>query len=120
VIVRRYAIGAASVIMTAIGADAPPETEWATVERALGHTGALQPGDVFRVAMARSDLKVTVQGVAVRPGFALGSYAAFRRMGKGALVMGDLALPDEEIPKVMSVLLERGLSVTALAPQPPQ
>jgi hypothetical protein len=114
VTVRRYAIAAAVVIMTAIGADAQPETEWATVEQALGHRGTVQPGDVFRVAMPRSDLKVTVQGVAVRPGFALGSYAAFRKVGKDAMVMGDLVLLDEEVPKVMSGLLERGLGITAL------
>jgi len=74
----------------------------------------VQPGGVFRVAMPRSDLKVTVQGVVVRPGFALGSYAAFRKMGKGAMVMGDLVLLDEEVPKVMSGLMERGLRITAV------
>ena len=50
----------------------------------------MQPGGVFRVGMPRSDLHVPVQGVAVRPGFALGSYAAFRKTGQSAIVMGDL------------------------------
>lgn len=90
------------------------ETDWVAVEQALGTKGALQPGGVFRVGMPRTDLKVTVQGVPVKPGFALGSYAAFRKMGNSAMVMGDLVLLDEEVPKVMSGLLERGLSITAL------
>jgi len=114
ILARRYGLAAAVVIMTAIGAHAQPGAEWAAVEQALGSKGAVQAGDVFRVGMPRSDLKVTVQGVAVRPGFALGSYAAFHKMGKGAMVMGDLVLLDEEVPKVMSGLMEHGLRITAL------
>jgi hypothetical protein len=114
ILARRYGLAAAVVIMTSVGAHAQPEAEWAAVEQALGSKGAVQAGDVFRVGMPRSDLKVTVQGVAVRPAFALGSYAAFHKMGKGAMVMGDLVLLDEEVPKVMSGLLEGGLRITAL------
>ena len=112
--VRRYGFAAALVLMTPLGLDAQPEAEWAAVEQAIGFKGAVQPGGVFRVGMPRSDLNVTVQGVRVRPGFALGSYAAFRKTGQRAMVMGDLVLLDEEVPAVMSGLLERGLSVTAL------
>lgn len=110
--VVRYFTLAVMIVAAPLGSFAE-EPDWTAVEQALGK-GAVQPGGVYRVGMPRSDLKVTVQGVAVRPGFALGSYAAFRRMGKDAMVMGDLVLLDEEVPKVMSGLLERGLSVTAL------
>ena len=88
--------------------------EWKAVEEALGRKGAVQPGDVYRVGLPRTDLKVKVQGVDVKAGFALGSYAAFRKTSKDAMVMGDLVLLDEEVPKVMSELLAQGLSVTAL------
>jgi len=113
-VLRHSVLSAVVLVMTATIAPAQPETEWAAVEQALAYKGAVQPGGVFRVGMPRTDLKVTVQGVEVRPGFALGSYAAFRKMSQGAMVMGDLVLLDEEVPKVMSGLLERGLSVTAL------
>jgi len=92
----------------------PGGDEWKAVEEALGRKGAVQPGDVFRVGLPRTDLKVKVQGVDVKAGFALGSYAAFRKTSKDAMVMGDLVLLDEEVPKVMSELLAQGLSVTAL------
>ena len=88
--------------------------EWKAVEEALGRKGAVQPGDVYRVGLPRTDLKVKVHGVDVKAGFALGSYAAFRKTSKDAMVMGDLVLLDEEVPKVMSELLAQGLSVTAL------
>jgi hypothetical protein len=74
------------------------------------------PGDVYRVGMPRTDLEVAVEGVPVEPGFALGSYAAFKYYTDAgqAMVMGDLVLLDEEIPSVMSGLMQAGLSVTAV------
>jgi hypothetical protein len=90
------------------------EPDWKAVELALGKPGQLQAGDVFRIGMPRTDLSVTVKGVPVKPGFALGSYAAFKRVGDQAMVMGDLVLLDQEIPAVMSGLFSGGLEVTAV------
>jgi len=90
------------------------DPDWKTVERALGKSGQLQPGDVFRIGMPRTDLAVTVRGVPVKAGFALVSYAAFKQVGDQAMVMGDLVLLDQEVPAVMSGLLSRGLEVTAV------
>jgi hypothetical protein len=94
----------------------PPASaaDWKMVEQALGKGGQLQPGGVYRVAMPRTDLRVTVQGVAVTAGFALGSYAAFKQTGNETMVMGDLALLDEEVGEVMTRLLQKGIRVTAL------
>src|SRR2546427_9531118 len=100
VTVRRYGLAAAVVLMTALGVDAQPEAEWAAVEQAIGAKGAVQAGGGFRVGMPRSDLNVTGQGVAVRPGFALGSYATFRKTRPRAVLIGDLVLLDEGVPKV--------------------
>jgi len=88
--------------------------DWKPVEEALGKSGQLQAGGVFRVAMPRTDLKVKVQGVDVKAGLALGSYAAFKKMGKDAMVMGDLVLLDEEVQDVMARLLAKGIAVTAI------
>jgi Domain of Unknown Function (DUF1259) len=90
------------------------DPDWKAVEQALGKSGQMQGGDVFRVGMPRTDLAVTVKGVAVKPGFALGSYAAFKQVGDQAMVMGDLVLLDREVPAVMSGLLSGGLEVTAV------
>src|SRR5207302_6873731 len=90
------------------------DPDWKAVEQALGKPGQLQPGDVFRVGMPRTDLAVTVKGVPVKAGFALGSYAAFKQVGDRAMVMGDLVLLDQEVPAVMSGLFSGGLDVTAV------
>src|SRR6266536_3116303 len=92
-------------------------TDWQAVAQALGKPGTMMPGDVFRVGMPRSDLNVTVEGVPVKPGFALGSYAAFKQEGdddEDVMVMGDLVLLDEEVPAVMSGLMQSGITVTAV------
>src|SRR2546422_3796637 len=106
-------VGLAVVVGTpAVARAADPD--WKAVEQALGRSGQMQPGDVFRVGMPRTDLAVTVKGVPVKAGFALGSYAAFKQVGDRAMVMGDLVLLDQEVPAVMSGLLSGGLEVTAV------
>jgi len=90
------------------------DPDWKAVEQALGKSGSMQPGDVYRIGMPRTDLNVTVKGVPVKAGFALGSYAAFKQIGDQAMVMGDLVLLDQEIPAVMSGLFAGGLEVTAV------
>src|SRR5437660_2286438 len=90
------------------------DPDWKAVEQALGKSGQMQAGDVYRIGMPRTDLNVTVKGVPVKAGFALGSYAAFKQVGDHAMVMGDLVLLDQEVPAVMSGLLAGGLEVTAV------
>src|SRR3989441_1256631 len=90
------------------------DPDWKAVEQALGRSGQMQPGDVFRIGMPRTDLTVTVRGVPVKAGFALGSYAAFKQAGDQAMVMGDLVLLDQEVPAVMSGLPTCGLEGTAV------
>ncbi|MGH7639220.1 MAG: DUF1259 domain-containing protein [Gemmatimonadaceae bacterium] len=68
------------------------------MENALGRKGMPQPGDVLRFTFPRRDLRVTVDGVPIRPALALGSWAAFKRVSGGhTMVMGDLVLLDSEI-----------------------
>ncbi|HZI48161.1 MAG TPA: DUF1259 domain-containing protein, partial [Pyrinomonadaceae bacterium] len=53
--------------------------DWKPVEQALGKAGSMQPGDVYKVSLPRSDLKVTVGGVELKPALALGSWVAFKK-----------------------------------------
>jgi hypothetical protein len=95
----------------------PPSSaaeDWSKVAAALGKSGTEMPGDVYRVGLPRTDLHVTLDGVDLKAGFALGSWVAFRPEGKSAMVMGDLVLTESEIPPVMSKLAEDGIEITAL------
>ena len=87
--------------------------DWQKVDAALGRSAAVG-GDVHRYGFPRSDLQVTLDGVTIRPGLALGGWAAFKPMGDGAMVMGDLVLLETEINPVMAKLIENGLEITAV------
>ncbi|BAU91367.1 hypothetical protein MPPM_2762 [Methylorubrum populi] len=82
----------------------------------LGKPGTAMPGGVYRVGLPRTDLNVTLDGVQLRPSFALGSWLAFVKHGSGdeVMVMGDLVLTDDEVNPVMRRLVEGGLEITAL------
>ena len=92
----------------------PASIDWAPIDSILGRTGAMQPGDVRRYGMPRSDLRVTAAGVAVRPALALGSWIAFKAHGTGAVAMGDLVLLHEELGPVLAKLQEGGVEQTAI------
>src|ERR1700751_5858117 len=89
--------------------------DWhAQVGEALGKAGAAAPGGIYRVGLPRTDLKVTLDGVELKPGFALGSWLDFEKMGGKGMVMGDLVLTMDEVAPVMTKLAAGGIEVTAL------
>ncbi len=105
----------AIVVVAAMAAPAvAAERDWSAVGKALGKEGQAQPGGVYRVALPRTDLKVTLDGVAIKPGFALGGWLAFAPAGDQAMVMGDVVLTQDEINPVMKKLEDSGIEITAL------
>ena len=90
------------------------QVDWKAVERAMGRTGSMQPGEVYRFSMPRSDLTVTVEGIRIRPALALGSWLAFKAIPNGAMAMGDLVLKENEVAPVMSRLQQAGIEQTAV------
>jgi hypothetical protein len=87
---------------------------WTQVGAALGKAGTEMSGGVYRVALPRTDLKVTLDGVEIKPGLALGGWLAFEKMRQDGIVMGDLVLTQDEVNPVMQRVLAGGIEVTAL------
>jgi hypothetical protein len=90
----------------------PPE--WKPIETALGRSGKVQPDGALKFSMPRKDLKVTVDGTPIKPGLALGSWAAFSSSGENAMVMGDMVLTEGEVDAVMAKLQQGGIEISAL------
>lgn len=83
--------GAALVLMmSATSAFADPN--WAAVGQALGKPGEELPGVVYRVALPGTGLKVTLDGVAIKPAPALCSWLAFQAMSDDSMVMGGIEI----------------------------
>src|SRR5436853_7728972 len=89
------------------------EIDWKKVDAALGKSAAVT-GEVHRYGLPRSDLKVTLDGVSIKPALALGGWVAFAPMQSEAMLMGDLVLLESEITPVISKLLDGGLEITAI------
>src|SRR5215831_2293302 len=93
---------------------AQQKPSWKAVDDAMGRPGQDQPSGDHKYAMPRSDLKVTANGVAIKAGFALGSWADFSTMAGHTDVMGDLVLTEDEIGPVMQKLMDSGIEISAL------
>jgi hypothetical protein len=83
------------------------------IDQALGRSGQ-KSGEVYKLSFPRTDLRVTVNGVGIKSGLALGSWAAFDGTDDKATVMGDLVLLQDEVNPVMKKLRDAGFEITAI------
>src|SRR3954451_9342309 len=102
------------VLALAAASPAHAETDWKQVEQALGRTAAEQPGGVHRFGLPRSDLKVTLDGVAIKPALALGSWLAFRDAAGQAMVMGGRTSTEAEVNPGISRFPAAVIEIAAL------
>jgi hypothetical protein len=98
---------------TFVSAAHAQETDWPKVDETLGRKPAVS-GDVHRYGFPRSDLSVTLDGVPIKTGFALGGWVAFKPAHGGVMAMGDLVLLETEINPVMAKMIASGLEITAV------
>jgi biotin operon repressor len=89
------------------------ELNTAGIDQALGRSGQ-KSGEVYKLSFPRTDLHVVASGVAIKPGLALGSWAAFSGTDEKAVVMGDLVLLQGEVNPVMKKLRDAGFEITAV------
>jgi hypothetical protein len=92
----------------------PVPQEYQQVLTTLGKQGDFKDA-VLKINIPRSDLKVTIDGIATPTPFGFGGWLAMTK-GDGGMdvMMGDLVLQEDEVNPVMSVLLDNGIEVTAL------
>jgi hypothetical protein len=94
---------------------AAPALDTAAIEAASGLKGTYNKAEnVFKVSKPREDVKLNVDRWSFPPFMGITSWAAFMPMGKGAMVMGDTVLFEDEVNPAMSAALDAGLEVTAL------
>src|SRR5207237_9625230 len=92
---------------------AAQDLDTAKIDEAMGRSGQ-KTGDVYRLGFPRTDLHVSISGVEIKPGLALGSWAAFSWNDNAAMVMGDLVLLENELTPVMKRLRAAGFEITAV------
>lgn len=88
--------------------------DYQEVLKSLDRKGDFKAG-VLKVNIPRSDLKMTIAGVATPTPFGFGGWVALTKGTDGTdVMMGDLVLLQEEVNPVLSALLDNGIDVTAL------
>jgi hypothetical protein len=110
-----FKVCALALAIAVFTASASAASDWhQRVADALGSPGTESQG-VYRISLPRTDLKVKLDGVEIKPALALGSWLAFKPMSDNTvMVMGDLVLTGEEVNPVMKTLAEGGIQVTAV------
>jgi hypothetical protein len=81
---------------------------------AAAGTKATTKDGVVRIAWARDDVAVKVDGMPLQPFAGLGSWAAFTPAPHGAMLMGDTVVFQDEVTPAMDAAFAHGLEVTAL------
>lgn len=81
---------------------------------AAGTKATTSPDGVVRIAWARTDVAVTVDGMPFKPFAGLGSWAAFTPTAQGAMAMGDTVVFQDEVTPAMDAAFTGGLEVTGL------
>lgn len=105
---------------TTAGAEQPGKLDAGKIGQATGVKPTTAPDGVVRIAWARTDVPVTVDGMPLKPFAGLGSWAAFTAAGApagaghGAMVMGDTVVFQDEVSPAMDAAFTHDLEVTGL------
>src|SRR6266536_6462232 len=114
---RDFIVAAGLVVLTTPGLflRAAPESKLDAdkIGAAAGTKATVKDG-VARIAWARTDVKVEVDGMPLKPFAGLGSWAAFTPAPHGAMVMGDTVVFQDEVSPAMDAAFAAGLEITAL------
>ena len=84
------------------------------IGRATGAEAKRAPDGTVRIAWARPEEPITVDGVRLKPPAGLSSWAAFTAAPAGAMMMGDTVVLEDEAEAAMDAAFAHDLEVTAL------
>jgi hypothetical protein len=84
------------------------------IAAAAGTKATTTKDGVVRLLWPRTDVAVSVEGVPIEPLTELSSWAGFTATSKGAMLMGDTVVFQDEVSPAMDAAFAHGLEVTAL------
>jgi hypothetical protein len=109
---------AVAILLTFFAIPSPASSEGGLdadrIGAASGTKATTTPDGVVRIAWARKDVPVKVDGVPLKPFAGLGSWAAFTKAQHGAMVMGDTVVFQDEVTPAMDAAFANGLEVSGL------
>jgi len=85
----------------------------AALAKIVGHDGE-QNGPVYKITIGRSDVTVREHGAVINARMGLNTWAAFAGTPSDAMVAGDVAMLESELPQVLRVLRAGNIDVVAI------
>ncbi len=94
-------------------ASAGPPLDGAALSKIIGHEGE-QTGPVYKITIGRPDVDVREHGAAINARMGLNTWAAFAGTPSDAMVAGDVAMLESELPRVLTALRAHKIDVVAI------
>ena len=91
----------------------PGGLDVAALARVVGHEGEAN-GRVYKITIGRPDIDVREHGAAINARMGLNTWAAFVGSDLDAMVAGDVAMRESELPRVLRVLRANNIDVVAI------
>jgi hypothetical protein len=85
----------------------------AAIAKIVGHAGE-QTGPVYKITLGRDDISLKEMGATINARMGLNTWAAFFGTDQDAMVAGDVAMLESEVPAVLRALRQHGLDVVAI------
>lgn len=99
----------------AIGAEGKNELDANAIGNAAGTEATTKANGVVRIGWSRTEVPVIIDGLQLPPAAGLGSWAAFKALPSGGvMVMGDTVVFEDEITPAMDAAFAHGLEITSL------
>ncbi|HAG46331.1 MAG TPA: hypothetical protein DCL19_05915 [Gammaproteobacteria bacterium] len=96
-------------------ADAPSDINPEIISKATDTQATVKPDGVVRIGWQRDAVPVVVDGIKLPTPAGLGSWAAFKAVPDGGvMLMGDTVVFEDEITPAMDAAFAHGLEITAL------
>jgi hypothetical protein len=94
-------------------AQATPSLDGAALAKIVGHEGE-QNGPVYKITIGRPDIDLREHGAVVNARMGLNTWAAFAGTPGDAMVAGDVAMLESELPHVLKALRANNIDVVAI------
>lgn len=108
-----HAPTAATAPKSTTSAPAAGALDTARIAKIVGHEGE-QNGPVYKITIGRDDLSVKEMGATINARMGLNTWAAFVGTNDDAVVAGDIAMLESEVPPTLKALRSHGLDVVAI------
>lgn len=90
-----------------------PSLDGAALAKIVGHDGE-QNGPVYKITIGRPDIDLREHGAVINARMGLNTWAAFAGTPGDAMVAGDVAMLESELPRVLTTLRTNNIDVVAI------